>query len=71
MREKNLQSPVKEGDSMKTVHNNEMEAVNCMMLFCALLWLKSSNTAWDQAMAVVPLDNRSRFLAENIRGFAA
>ena len=56
---------------MRAVHNKEMDRINYMMLFCALLWVKNSKATLDQAMAVVPLDNRARFLAENIKGFAA
>jgi hypothetical protein len=44
----------------------EAESFSYVMMFCALMLVKSSKATMGEAMALVPLDGRARLLAEEL-----
>ena len=44
----------------------ERDAINYVMLFCALLLVKNSKATVNQAMTLVPLAGSARFLAHEL-----
>ena len=57
---------------MRTGFIKEIDVLNYVMLFCALMLVRNSKATLGQAVSMIPLDGKAKFLAQEIVvGFVA